>query len=91
MREGALEPALSLGLLGHSAHLGADVSQDEEGSCAGCADHFRHPEGCAPAVVLGNGAEGQPGQKATHCQGGGGKSRVICETSQWGTPSLWPM
>lgn len=48
----------SLSLLGHLAHLGADVSEQEECSCAGCTNHFSYPEGCAPTVVLSNGAEG---------------------------------
>lgn len=90
---GLWELPSSLGPLGHPAHLGADVPEEEEGSRAGCADYFSHPEGYAPAVVLGDGAEGQPSQKATHCreqEGGasvtGGMSRGPAPASTW---SMW--
>lgn len=56
-------------------------------------DHFSYPERCAPAVVLGNGAEGQPSQKAAHCQGGGEEpeSFVRLEPVGLAPDSSWPM
>lgn len=50
--------------LGHLAHFGADVPQQEEAdSCHGTGD-LGYPEGHVPAVVLGDGAERQTGQEA---------------------------
>lgn len=68
-------PSTSLSFLGDAAHLGADVAQQEEGHGRGCTGDFGYPKGCAPAVVLGNGAERQACQEATHCGEGreGGK------------------
>lgn len=50
-------------LLGRSAHLRLDVAQQEEPNGGGAAEDLSHPEGRFPAVVLGDGAEGQPRQE----------------------------
>lgn len=48
----------SVSLPGNPAHLGADVPQEEESHRATSTGDFGYPEGCGPAVVLGNGTEG---------------------------------
>lgn len=53
----------SVGLLGHAAHLGADVAQEEEDDGRQGAGHFGDPEGHVPAVVLGDGAERESRQE----------------------------
>lgn len=52
--------------LGHAAHFGPDVSQQEEpDGCHGTGD-LCYPEGRLPAMVFGDGAERQTGQEATN-------------------------
>lgn len=52
--------------LGDLAHLGLDVAQQEESNSGDAADQLCYPEGRFPAVVLGDGAERQPGQETTN-------------------------
>lgn len=53
-------------LLGDLAHLCLNVAQQEESNSGDAADDLCYPEGRFPAVVLGDGAEGQPGQETTN-------------------------
>lgn len=53
----------SVSFPGNPAHLGADVSQEEESHCASHAGDLSYPEGCGPAVVLGNCTERQSSQE----------------------------
>lgn len=57
----------SVSFPGNPAHLGADVSQEEESHCAGHAGDLSYPEGCGPAVVLGNCTERQSSQETPNC------------------------
>lgn len=43
--------------LGHVAHLGSDVAQQEESDSGDATGDLCYPEGHFPAVVLGNSAE----------------------------------
>lgn len=52
--------------LGALAHLCRDVAQQEESNGADGADQLGYPEGRFPAVVLGDGAERQPGQETAN-------------------------
>lgn len=56
----------SVAFLGDRAHLCLDVAQQEETKSGGAADHLCYPKGRFPAVVLGDGAEWQPGQEAAN-------------------------
>lgn len=52
--------------LGHAAHLGLDVAQQEESNSGDATGDLCYPEGHFPAMVLGNSAEWEPRQKATN-------------------------
>lgn len=50
-----------------SAHPGAHVAQKEEADGGSDHDELSHPEGRVPAVLFGDGVEGEPCHKRSHC------------------------
>lgn len=65
-RTGAASHSALVCFLGHVAHFGPDVPQQEEADgCHGAGD-LGYPEGRLPAAVLGDGAERQTGQEAAN-------------------------
>lgn len=52
--------------LGHVAHFGPNVSQQEEADGGDATGNLGYPEGRFPAMVLGDGAERQTRQEAAN-------------------------